>query len=495
MLAGFLMKNKSSFILLLLLSISLLGYNYIDNHYGELMSFLADYHFKHNNISKAQEYYEKAFELGINNYKQRDTYVNSIINSPLTTDAQEKLVKFLENPKDDVARKKVEYFLYDFKREIRRKYPENYITNAIYNQNIIRWGSSPITYSFVNKEDVPNYFIREIENAFTEWEIATDHQILFSEEDKNPNIIIVFDLHNPAENDDKKHIVAYTTPSLNLNHLKNMKIVFYLKDPQGNNFSQNQVYSTALHEIVHALGFMGHSDNKDNVMYLTKDSMSVIKDERETLTEADINTVKLLYKIKPQISNTENVKGDYIPYMVMGSEDEINNEKIREAKFYIKKAPNLPAGYIDLAEGYVIAKDYKKAVKSLEKALALADNNEFRSMIYNNLAITYFHLDNMYKAKEYLNLSMQINDTEEKHYLLAEIYVREGKNTKAVKEYSQLINKNPKNIEYTIALINLYIINKNYTRARAVLKNYIKNNPSEKNNPRFEPYGVLKLGL
>ena len=42
----------------------------------------------------AQEFYEKAFEQGLEKTKQREIYINSIINSPLTIESQEKLIKF-----------------------------------------------------------------------------------------------------------------------------------------------------------------------------------------------------------------------------------------------------------------------------------------------------------------------------------------------------------------------------------------------------------------
>lgn len=489
------MKNKALWVIAILAVGALLGINYANNHMDDIMAMRADYYFKKNDIEASQKYFEKAFELGLNNAKQRDIYINSIINSPLTTESQEKLVKFLNNPIDDVAYIKTKYFLSDFKREIHRKYPYNYITNSVFNQKIMHWGKLPITYAFDMTEEIPPYFKNEIENAFTEWEKVTEHQILFEEDNKNPNIIIKFEINNPTDFENKKYVVAYTSPILDLNILKNMEIKFYLKDPLGNYFSENQVYNTALHEIVHAIGFMGHSGNKDDIMYLTKDSMSVLNDTREELNEADINTVKLLYKIKPQITNADEMQYDYIPYLVLGTDAEVNNEKIKEAKIYIRKTSHLPAGYIDLAEGYVAAKDYKSAIKSLEKALRLADTDEIKGMIYFNLAVTNFYIDDLESAHRYLLNSIKIKDSEEKHYLLGEIYLREGNTGSAVKEYKSLILENPKNIEYTIALANIYVLNREYLRARNVLKNYIKNNPSERNNSRLEPYGILRKGL
>lgn len=490
------MKNKNlKIFVLFFLCLIFLGYSYVIKYQDKLMGFCAEYYFKKNNIAKAQEYYEKAFELGLNDSKQREIYINSIINSPLTLNAQEKLIKFLENPKDDVARLKAEYFISDLKKEIHRKYPENFIASTVFNQKIMRWSEPSITYGFKENPEIPNYYKDEIRKAFIEWEKATKHQIYFSEVNTNPNIIIKFETENPANTEKKKYIVAYTTPIINLNTLDKMEIIFYLKDPFGKEFTENQIYNTALHEIAHALGFMGHSNNCENIMYFTKDTLIEHHDLREQLTEADINTIKLLYKIKPQITDKPDIIAEYAPFMVLGSEEEVNNKKIEEARLYIKKAPNLPAGYIDLAEEYVVAKDYKKAIKSLERALKYADTEEIRSMIYFNLAVTNFYIDSFDKALDYLEKSMKINDTEEKHYLLAEIYVREGETQKAIDEYSQLISKNPNNVEYTISLTNIYVLNRDFIKARKVLKSFFEKNPNEKTNPRFESYGILKFGL
>lgn len=489
------MKNKSVWILWFLLLVFVCAYNYFSTHIAEINAFRADYYFKHNKVELAQKYYEKAFEKGFSKPKQREIYINSIINSPLTIEAQEKIIDFLKYQKDDVARVKAKYFLYDIKREIHRSYPDNYISNAVYNQKIMRWGKLPITYSFIKNDNVPSYFVREIENAFTEWERATEQQIYFIEDNKNANILINFEEDAQIKENSSKYIVAYTTPNIETNELKNIEIIFYLKDFEGKYFTKTQVYNTALHEIVHALGFMGHSSDNENIMYLTKDSVSEKNNVRETITEADINTVKLLYKIKPEITNVEKPTGTYISSLVLGSQKDINRQKFKEAKDYVKNAPNLSAGYIDLAESYLVAKDYKNAIKYLNKALILATTDELKGMVYQNLAITYFYSDSLDKAKQNLLLSMNIEDTLEKHYLLAEIYVREGRQKEAIKEYTYLIGKDSDNIEYVISLANIYVIEHKYFKARKVLKDFVDKNPVEKNNKRLKAYGVLMLFL
>lgn len=488
------MQNKN-IVLLIMLSIIIGSGVYWNTHLQDIYAMRADYYYTHNRIAQAQELYEKAFNAGLNEQKARESYVNSIINSPLDIKSQEKLVKFLDYPIEDEAKLKVEYFLYDLKKEINKKYPQNYISQAVFNQKVLRWGKIPITYNFISDQNAPAYFEKEIEDAFTEWEKATDHQILFSREDKNPNIIIKFNSDSTADNEDEKFVVAYTAPTVTTGKLKNMTINFFLKDPQGNYYTENETYNTALHEIAHALGFMGHSYDKNNIMYLTKDTVSVMNDSKEDLTEADINTIKLLYKIKPDITNTNDKNGEYIPYLIFGNDEEVNLAKTKEAKNYIRKAPELPSGYIDLAESYVASKEYAKAIKCLEKALLLADDSDTQSIIYYNLAVSYYYINHLPMALDYANKAKEIKDSEDIHYLFAEIYAKQEDLTNAIKEYSDLISRHPQNLEYTIALANIYVKERKFLSARKVLKNYLHNNPNERNNPRLNPYGIIKFGL
>lgn len=457
---------------------------------GEIYARIGNCYYKHNNIVIAQKYYEKSFALGYKDASLREVYVNSIINSPLTLSSQEKLVKIAEDKTADAASVKTKYFLNDLRREIYRKYPSNYIKQAPYNQKIVRWSKFPVTYVFKNASDVPPEYTEEIKNAFETWEKAGS--VLFSETaDENADIIINFQA-NKAEDIDygKKYVVAYTTPNINLNLLESMNIKFYIQDPDGNKFSRNQIYNTALHEIFHALGFMGHSYDSGNIMYLAQTPKTVSQDSRRELTDADINTMRLLYKIKPDITNKGELQGEYLPYLVLGDETEVSNSKAREAKHYICHAPTLPGGYIDLAESFVARKQYARAIKALEKALTLADTDDIRYIVYYNLAVSYYYIDHTEIALEYANKALKIKNSEELHFLTAEINKKFDKK-KAVEEYRYLIRIAPENIDYAINLANIYIKKNEYLDARKVLKNYLKNNPHQKNNEKLSPYKIL----
>jgi tetratricopeptide (TPR) repeat protein len=179
----------------------------------------------------------------------------------------------------------------------------------------------------------------------------------------------------------------------------------------------------------------------------------------------------------------------------MGSQQDIDSTKLHEAKSYVKKSPNITSGYIDLASNHFMAKNYAKAIKILEKALVVAKTEQEKEMIYYNLAIAYYSIDNTKLATDYLRNSMRIRDTEEKRYLLAEIYTKDGNLTKAADEYMNLIKHHPENIEYIIGLTNIYVVEKKYLKARATLKSFLKNNPLQRNNERLESYGILMMFL
>lgn len=455
------------------------------------MCSLAKNNFGTNNI-KALEYAEKAFAKGNQDSELRNKYVDVLLKKDLDTKTQEKLLRIIKQEKTDLADAKAEQAFYNLRRETLELYPNNYIAQAPINQNILRWGKMPITYNFyVDKNtQVPNYFFDEITNAFKEWQKSTGEKLTFKQDEKNPNIIIYYLAQNPADEDDKKYVLAYTKPNIVGNKFNYSQINFYLHDIQGNYFSKNQVYNTALHEIAHALGIMGHSNKQKNILYLSSDPKTVLFDKRAKLTEADVETMRLLYDTKPDITN-QSCEGKYIPYVVLGGNDDISTAKIREAEFYIKKAPMLPAGYMDLAAAYVAQKNYPKAIIALKKALKLANTDEITAMINYNLAIAYYYSENYENALKHINLASEFKDEASLTPLKMLIYKEMGNEI----EMQKICAANPENIEYTITLTNFYIEQNQKKKARQVLKTFARNNPSQKHSPRFNSYGWIRFFL
>ena len=485
-------KNSawSSVIIYSLLGILILGAFYFRSHADYVYAQIANWYYKHNEITKAQYFYEKSFLLGNSDAAARGIYINSIINSPLTVESQEKLARIAEDKIQDGASLKAKEFLYNLKREIHRQYPDNYIKQCPFNQKVIHWSRFPITYTFNNSKNVPQEYIEEINKAFAEWEKAG--VVLFTQTDDYADIEVNF-RNNKNENMEygRKYVVAYTVPVVFNSVLNRMDINFYIQDPEGHNFTANQIYNTALHEIFHALGFMGHSFDSDNIMYLAKDNKSIINDIRAVLTNADKSTLRLLYKIKPDITNEGELKSEYIPYLVLGDDEEVNISKSREAKNYIYHAPTLPSGYIDLAESLVAQKHYPEAIKNLEKALYLSGTNEMKYISYYNLGVVYYYINHASMALDYINKAKEIKDNAELHQLKAEIFSKAGDKRSAIKEYEYLIQINSDNSNYVLRLADLYIQDKKYMEARKVLKTYLKKHPEDRRSSSFSSYGLL----
>ena len=450
---------------------------------------LGNFFYKTNNYKNAQVFYGKSIKFGNTNTATRNIFVNILINLEPTTEIQEKLANIAEDHIQDEASIAAKSYLTKIKNNIKINYPNTYIKQATSNGMVIRWNELPITYSFVDN-NIDNDILHSIRDAFSEWEKVGN--IYFEENSQKPNIRIHF-INNSMIHDLKngeKYVIAYTLPQITSNKLEEMNIYFNLNDIEGNKFSPKQIYNTALHEIFHSLGFMGHSSNPDDIMFMSKAPSSFFNTEKERLSIYDIQTFNLLYEIKPDITNNHKNISKYIPYLVIGNDEEIISSKITEARDYIRKAPTLPSGYIDLADTYVSQNDYNSAISALNKALELARTSNVEYLIYYNLSICYSRIDDFENAIYYIDNAIQIQNSEEAHFLKAEILYKFDIK-EAEREYEYLVNVNNQNIIYSLRLANAYIKQHKYLKARKVLKNFIKNNPEEENNEKLSPYRIL----
>lgn len=486
------MKNWVKLTFVILVSICILTCVFFYLKKADFYSYLGKFYTRHDNYAAAQKYYEKSYLQGNKNKEFRENYVNLIINSPMTISAQERLVSIAEDDIHDSASENAKYFLYNLKREIHNKYVNNYIQQASYNQKIMHWGKIPITYSFKNTKNIPSELVDAVNDAFDTWERSSSARLRFQKVNLNADINVTFiSYKNDNAEFGKKYVIAYTVPEISQNRLNKMDMVLNVYNLDGKLFTPNQMYNTALHEIFHALGFMGHCPEKENIMYMSNDVKSMLEDKRKELNDADKVTLELLYKIKPDITNANELKYDYISYPVLGDNADINYAKAEEAKQYIRKAPSVPAGYIDLAQTLANQKKYTEAIKYLERAYRLASNNETKYMALYNLAVANYMEGSYDLALVYISKANDCKNADELKALTAEVYLKQDNIEGAKQEYLQLIELNSQNIDYAISLANIYIKQHKYLKARKVLKTFVENNPKQKQNERLEPYKML----
>ena len=105
-------KNKKFFYIILFLLLFL--FIFIVANKAVLYAQLGKFYLKRGSDIKAQEYFEKAYNLENKDISFRKIYVNSLINSPLTIKAQERLVEIAEDDIQDSASESAKYFLKNF---------------------------------------------------------------------------------------------------------------------------------------------------------------------------------------------------------------------------------------------------------------------------------------------------------------------------------------------------------------------------------------------
>jgi tetratricopeptide (TPR) repeat protein len=386
---------------------------------------------KHDYVS-AHNYLKKAYTLDKKNKDYRYYYVQSLLNLSPTQVVQKEMFEIASSLQNDSAQDLAENKVSEWRNNITRNIGDNYIEQAPTDDGILRWDTAkfPLKYIIIDESqtNLPEYYNEKVNQAFAQWQQSTQFIKFATVKDYSvANIIIKFQpLPKTSCNDSScKYVVGFTTPKKKGNILESMTIILYTNDPYGNFFSDKEIYNTTLHEIGHALGIMGHSYSSEDLMFMASDN-SFYKPYRSSfqyISSKDINTIKLLYKLIPTITNTENLstKGLIYAPIVLGTSKDISLRKLREAQNYIKQAPNLSNGYIDLAIALSELDRHKEAIKALNKALELSQTDTEKYLIFYNLASIYFNIQNFDEALINANKAKEISDCDEIKELISAI--------------------------------------------------------------------------
>ena len=351
------------------------------------------------NYERAYEYFNKSHSVYKNNQDYRYYYVKTMLKMKPTKEIQEELFKISTDKNSDSAQKLAKRQISNWKYNVLRNIGSNYIEQVPTDKKIMRWSNFPIKVAIVNNSgtDVPKYYQNEILRALSQWQSSTGF-IKFTQinnaDDSNIFIEIKQLPDNVCEGNVCRFVLGFTTPVYKGKKLNKMNIVLYDKNPYGEFFTEKQIFNTILHEVGHALGIMGHSYDNDDIMYMsaeTEDIFSQNKSYFQYLTDNDINTIRLLYKLIPDITDSENINTESLVYapIVLGTEEDISNRKIKEAKNYIKNAPDLAGGYIALGIAYSELNKFEDALNAMQNAYSRAKSDSERYLVLYNMAVIY----------------------------------------------------------------------------------------------------------
>lgn len=443
--------------------------------------------------------------------KNTDTryyYAQTLLSLKPTLEIQEELFKLSQTKISDSANLIADRQIAKWKYQILANIGENYIEQAPEDGQILRWDTTKFplrVYIKNNSPSAPQYFVPTIQQAFLQWQRSSSNLVRFqfTDDESQANIIVTINSSTDmkkCDSGDCKYTTAYTTPDIEGNLLRKMNIFFYDSNNLGQPFSQKEIYNTALHEIGHSLGIMGHSFNKDNLMYMETNQdnsyFNQFRSDFQSISQVDLNTLNLLYKLVPDVTNTPmsefDTRGQFFPHIILGSDEQITSQKIVEAQNYIQQAPELPNGYIDLAAAYLELKQYNKALDALDLALQYSSNNAEKFMVYYNYAVIYMSLRDWQNCLEYADLAQQADPTSvDAKGLMAMANYNLGHKTEAKQAYAEAIAAEPDNIINSYNLTILYIRELNLPMAGKVLNNLIKANPDAKNDPKVRVFSLL----
>ena len=382
---------------------------------------------------KAHKCLKNAYNFDKKNKDYRYYYVQSLLRLSPTVTVQKEMFNVASSDDKDSAQTVAEAKIAEWRNNILSNIGNNYIEQAPSDKGIVRWSIEkfPLKIALVNQSNVeiPEYYNNEVYRAFSQWEVSS--QILKFSSTNNANdadILVKFE-NLPSDvcnGNDCKYVVGFTTPSIKNNILKKMTITLYTKDPNGNYFSDKELYNTILHEAGHALGIMGHSYSSDDLMYMATEGSNFYTPYRSSfqyLSSQDINTIKLLYKLVPAITNSEkvNTKGLVYAPIVLGTSKEVSLRKLKDAQNYVKSAPDIPGGYVDLGIAYAELNKTHEAVKALQKALTLSKSDSDKYISYFNIAVVFVNSGDTKNALEYALKAQSISNNDEINELITNI--------------------------------------------------------------------------
>lgn len=125
-------------------------------------------------------------------------------------------------------------------------------------------------------------------NAFKEWIVASGGCVKFVEanSEKTANIRVYF-VPELGKNAGLTTTKSETSGKNLMSAIVQLRYTnFYNEDKLVTN---DMMFKVALHEIGHALGILGHSSNKNDIMYPRTDSIGIHASDR------DVNTIRAFY--------------------------------------------------------------------------------------------------------------------------------------------------------------------------------------------------------
>ena len=294
----------------------------------------------------------------------------------------------------------------------------NYLENTYFaGGKILRWNKSefPIKVYVENSVNAPNYYTYAFIRTVLIWQSALKDIISLKFVNNEDDANIVFKVVDNKKyirqvKTNESHILAYTSPLIQKNKLLKMYIYIYDRGNDNQYYKPYQVLNIAIHEFGHALGISGHSSDTTSIMYPL---LNPDKEKRSGfISRTDINTINLLYKVYPDITNGDKKKevGNIKTELLLGSEDERQALAIKQALEEVQIKPTDCLSRLKLAVLYEERQEYNKMLQYIKEAEPLAKTKDELYSIYVAYSYYYYSQKDKQKSKLYLSKALAIKN-------------------------------------------------------------------------------------
>ena len=140
-----------------------------------------------------------------------------------------------------------------------------------------------------------DYYPDMMRKAFSEWQEKTNGKVSWQEVSSPQEANITCTWTAVAKPNGPGVEAGETKSTVGINRFTGEQVIMHsrisvLTSLMGRNFSDTDTYKTCLHEVGHAIGMEGHSNNPGDIMY------AVLNDAQTPfLKDRDINTISALY--------------------------------------------------------------------------------------------------------------------------------------------------------------------------------------------------------
>ena len=416
---------------------------------------------------------------------------------PPTYETQKMLYDISQLEDCEQASELAEQILSNMRTDLTKQVGPSYIDNVLFEDQLIRWNNSDaISYAIFTDGDVPAENIAAVKKAFQAWQTATNGEIKFREQvgNKNANICVNFKDDISMNERYVAELAGKTIPSIHNNKLNKMDIYLKKFSDKGATYKPDQIFSVAQHEIGHALGLGGHSSDPKDVLHYTGDMINegtVVK----PISNKDVNTLALLYKMVPDVIDTplpESAYANLLYHFILTTYPNVNYEaEIKRLMAELKNDRKNIIIWVDLAINYAYKKQYARSNHILVNALPLVETDvQNQHVVLYNLAVNWYKMKNYTNAERYLLLAKSFGDDFETQLLETFIDVKLNRLLLAKEKLVLLSKQYPENIDVAIKLAEVYHKEKDRKKANEVIDTLVKYNPKAERDRRVRKYIV-----